>query len=67
MANAIPTPSATREPGSPWTIDDAARHLGISDRHLRRLAHEGKIATIRFGRRRMIAANELERVAREGA
>jgi excisionase family DNA binding protein len=61
------TPPATRQPGSPWTFLEAAEHLKVSDRHLRRLADEGKLRTIRFGRRRLIPAIEVERVARDGA
>jgi len=65
--NSITTPPATRQPGAPWPIDDAAAHLGICSRHLRRLIDDNKIRSIRLGRRIMIPAAELERVANEGA
>lgn len=63
---ATQTKPPIRQPGAPWSIDDAARHLGISDRHLRRLCDENRVKTILLGRRRLIADAELTRIANEG-
>ena len=62
----IATLQSTRKPGAPWPILDAAAHLSISDRHLRRLIDEKKIAVIRYGRRIMIADAEMSRISNEG-
>lgn len=62
----IATATPPRHPGEPWEITEAARHLHISDRHLRRLIGIGRVKSIRLGRRIMIADDELRRVAREG-
>ena len=63
---AAPAKQTARQPGQPWSIDDASRHLGISDRHLRRLCDLGRVKTIAYGRRRMIPDAELQRIANEG-
>lgn len=63
---ATQTKPATHEPGAPWDILAAAKHLHISDRHLRRLIDEGKVRSIRLGRRVMIPDAELQRIANEG-
>jgi excisionase family DNA binding protein len=55
-----------RQPGAPWDLTAAAKFLGLSPRHLVRLADAGKVASIRFGRRRMLADQEVRRVAAEG-
>jgi len=55
-----------REPGAPWTIGHAARHLQISDRHLRRLIEENKVRAIRLGRRVLLTDAEVRRLATEG-
>ena len=57
---------SSRRPGAPWPILDAAAHLGISDRHLRRLIDEQRIRVIRLGRRVMVPDAEMRRVADEG-
>ena len=61
-----PVPSASHSAGAPWPFADAARHLHISLRHLIRLADAGQIRSIRFGRRRLIPAVEMDRLAQEG-
>jgi excisionase family DNA binding protein len=58
-------PSA-RPQGAPWPISDAAKYLAISDRHLWRLIDGGRVRAIRLGRRVLIPAHEIERLAREG-
>ncbi len=57
---------ATREAGAPWPILTAARHLGISDKHLRRLIDAGAVRVIRFGRRVFVPDAELRRLAEDG-
>jgi excisionase family DNA binding protein len=56
----------THEPGAPWPIQDAAKHLGISERHLWRMIQQNKVHSIRFGRRVLLADTELRRLATEG-
>jgi excisionase family DNA binding protein len=63
---AKPVPIASHPVGAPWPFADAAKHLNISLRTLIRLADAGRIRSIRFGRRRLIPAQELERIASEG-
>lgn len=65
MSNLTKVPH--RPPGAPWSLRDAAAFLGISERHLANLIAEGKVRSIKFGDRRLIPANELERLAAEGA
>jgi excisionase family DNA binding protein len=61
-----PTTTATRPPGSPWSIQDAAQFLTVSARHLHRLLDAGKVRSVRLGRRRLISDAEVQRLAREG-
>jgi hypothetical protein len=49
--------------GAPWNFQDAARYLGISERHLANLADRKEVATFRLGRRRFVADAELRRLA----
>ncbi len=53
--------------GSPWPILSAARHLGISDKHLRRLIDAGLVRVIHFGRRVFVPDSEMRRLAENGA
>lgn len=55
------------EAGAPWSVLAAARHLGISDKHLRRLVDAGAVRVIRFGRRVFVPDAELRRLAEDGA
>lgn len=55
-----------RTPGAPWPIPDAAEFLSVSARHLQRLMDSRKVQSISFGRRRLIADGEVQRLAREG-
>lgn len=64
LENSVPTP---RQAGAPWAFADAAKHLNISLRHLIRLADAGRVRSIKFSRRRLIPAAELERLASEGS
>ncbi len=60
-----PTPPA-RPAGAPWSLRDAAAFLSVSERHLAGLVAEGKVRSIKLGARRLVADDELRRVAREG-
>lgn len=53
-------------PGAPWWVADAARYLGVSERHVRRLADDGRVKTIRIGRRLLLPDSEVARLAAEG-
>jgi excisionase family DNA binding protein len=50
----------------PWSFADLARHIGVSDRHLRRLAKKGRVRTIRIGDRVLVPALEVARLLNEG-
>lgn len=56
---AIPEPQA-------FTLAQAAKRLTLSPAGLNNLIRDGHIRTVRLGRRRVVAATELERVLREG-
>ena len=62
--------STNRQPdrpdGAPWPFREAAAYLCISVRHLIRLADQNKVRTIRLGRRRLVAHEEVRRLATEG-
>jgi len=60
------TSKNTRPPEAPWPVLEVAQFLTISERHLRRLIDAGKVRTIRIGRRRLIPANEVARLANSG-
>jgi excisionase family DNA binding protein len=49
-----------------YSLGEVAEALGLSQVYVRKLASEGKIATVRFGKRVMVRGLELERVAAEG-
>jgi excisionase family DNA binding protein len=59
-------PASGRPDGAPWPIRDAASYLAVSDRHLWRLLDAGRVRAIRLGRRVLIPADEIVRLAREG-
>ena len=61
-----PVNTVERPKGAPWSFADAAKWLGISHRHLVRISDAGWLRDVRYGRRRMIPAAELERFAAEG-
>ena len=56
-----------RLPGSPWKARDAAKFLGISERHLARLVADGKVESFQLGSRRFLTDAEVRRVAEGGA
>ena len=64
MTHTSATPN--RPPGASWPIQDAARFLTISERHLHRLLDAHKVRSLRLGRRRLIPDAEVQRLAREG-
>jgi excisionase family DNA binding protein len=47
------------------SIDDAAKRLGVSPWTIRHWAKERTIASIKLGRRRVIANSEIDRVIAE--
>jgi len=65
-ANTVTPSTAGRPAGAPWPIPDAASYLAVSMRHLIRLIDAGKVRSIRLGRRVLIPADEIARLAREG-
>ena len=56
-------PPLPRPEGGPWSIRDASRHLGVSERHLARMIALKSISSFQIGRRRFIADAELRRLA----
>jgi len=54
------------KPKLTYSIAETAETLGLSQPYVRRLAGEGKIATVRFGKRVMVRRAEVERLAEEG-
>jgi excisionase family DNA binding protein len=59
-------PPLARPPGSPWPLSEAANYLGISLRHLIRMADQNKVKTIYIGRRRLVPDDQVRAVAAEG-
>jgi excisionase family DNA binding protein len=51
---------------SPWPIPDAAKFLRVSPRHLTRLITADRVKSITIGRRRLIPAAEVRRIADQG-
>lgn len=45
----------------------AARELGISERHVRRMAKSGELLTCEIGRRQLVPRSEVERLVRPNA
>ncbi len=62
----LDTSAAGRQPGSPWSIAEAAEHLGLCRATVERACRAGRIRATKFGRRVVIAGTELERIVREG-
>jgi hypothetical protein len=54
------------DPPPPWAMAAAAKHIGVSVRHLERLADGSKVKTIRIGGRRFVPHDEMVRICREG-
>lgn len=59
--------AGARPGGAAWPLPDAARFLGVSERHVARLISAGSIQSFKIGRRRLIPDAEVKRVATEGA
>ena len=67
MLNSLTLPSPKpREPGSPWSLVDAGRFLGVSAKTLDRRAKDGAIRVIRYGRLVRIPDEEVRRLATSG-
>lgn len=50
------------EPGRPcFTINEAAQYLRISRAFLYKLIHEGRLKTVKIGKRTIVRAAEIER------
>ncbi len=49
-----------------WSLAETAEALGLSEAYVRRLVAEGKIASVRFGKRVMVRKIEVERIAMQG-
>lgn len=47
-----------------YSLDEAARSLGLSRRTLYTLMRDGTLRTVTLGRRRLVPADELERLVR---
>jgi excisionase family DNA binding protein len=60
------TATPNRPAGAPWSIPEAAAYLTISPRHLLRLLDANRVKSVRLGRRRLIPAAEVERLAQKG-
>lgn len=54
------------KPKFTYSIAETAEALGLSQPYVRRLAAEGRIAVVRFGKRVMVRRAEVERLASEG-
>jgi excisionase family DNA binding protein len=65
MSLRAPAP-VQRPPGAPWPFREAAPYLGVSVPHLIRMADRNLVRTIRIGRRRLLPAWEVERLATDG-
>jgi excisionase family DNA binding protein len=57
---------ATRPPGKPWTLPEAANFLGVHLHTLRRAIQRRKVKAIRFGRRVLLADIVVRALAVEG-
>ena len=67
MSSIIPNHGTpVRETGSPWPLSEAASYLRISTRHLLRLIGDGRIKSIRIGRRAFVSDPEVTRISVEG-
>ena len=51
-------------PRTAYSLDEAARSLGLSRRTLYTLMRDDKLATVKVGKRRLVPARELERLVR---
>ena len=67
MSAATATPSAAvpqQHPlGAPWSLQDLAVYLSISERHLVKLCDDGAIKSFHLGRRRLVSDAEARRAA----
>ena len=62
MAHMNAQPNTT--PRTAYSLDEAARSLGLSRRTLYTLMRDDKLATVKVGKRRLVPARELERLVR---
>ncbi|MDA8351547.1 MAG: helix-turn-helix domain-containing protein [Pseudomonadota bacterium] len=51
-------------PRTAYSLDEAARSLGLSRRTLYTLMRDEKLSTVKLGKRRLVPARELERLVR---
>jgi Helix-turn-helix domain len=52
--------------GAPWSIRDAARFIGVSEKTICRLIDSDKVRSFKVARRVMIPDDEIRRVATSG-
>lgn len=52
-----------RQPGRPWTVDEAAEFLTVSGKHLRRQIELGEVRATRIGKRIIVPDSEVRRLA----
>jgi len=55
-------PAQVRPPGAPWSQRDAAAFLGVSLSTVERAVRDGRLASIRIGRRRLVPAEALQKL-----
>jgi excisionase family DNA binding protein len=58
--------NSARPCGAPWSISEAAKHLGLCERTIRRLIENKRVRAIKFGRRLMIPDQEIKRISETG-
>jgi excisionase family DNA binding protein len=51
-------------PRAAYSLDEAAQSLGLSRRTLYQLMDAGRLSTVKLGKRRLVPAQELERLLR---
>jgi excisionase family DNA binding protein len=59
--------SPTGEPAAALSVEDAAMVLGISERTITRLISAGHLTPVSIGRRRLVTAESVRKVAAQGA
>jgi excisionase family DNA binding protein len=59
-------PQTDRPVGQPWTVAEAARFLRIGERSLHRYIAAGRVPSIRFGDRRLVADDVVRKLASRG-
>ena len=62
----LPSALPAHKPGTPWTIQELARFMTVSERTVAQLVTDGKLRGFKFGARRLFTDEEVRQIMAGG-